>query len=230
MNKKKFFFYIFLVLFILGGMILVFISPGNDVEEFETTEEIVKEQVVSDENEYIIEFLNQIAGLKASNIEIKNSPVSITGEFLAPRETILNGFDYLLKSNQNDNIENIQIDIGDNFINLSCDYKINNTIKTPISLKLNPSLDSNKNLVLKVDEVKFLDLKLASWIVDFGVNNILKDIFEKGNNLKVEFKDSEVILAKENFDGINLEKLSVKEESLEITMNIDLEKILLRGE
>lgn len=229
MNKKKFFFYIFLVLFILGGMILVFISPGNDVEEFKTTEEIVKEQVVSDENEYIIEFLNQIAGLKASNIEIKNSPVSITGEFLAPRETILNGFDYLLKSNQNDNIENIQIDIGDNFINLSCDYKINNTIKTPISLKLNPSLDSNKNLVLKVDEVKFLDLKLASWIVDFGVNNILKDIFEKGNNLKVEFKDSEVILAKENFDGINLEKLSVKEESLEITMNIDLEKILLRG-
>lgn len=230
MNKKKFFFYIFLVLFILGGIILVFISPGNDVEEFKTTEEIVKEQVVSDENEYIIEFLNQIAGLKASNIEIKNSPVSITGEFLAPRETILNGFDYLLKSNQNDNIENIQIDIGDNFINLSCDYKINNTIKTPISLKLNPSLDSNKNLVLKVDEVKFLDLKLASWIVDFGVNNILKDIFEKGNNLKVEFKDSEVILAKENFDGINLEKLSVKEESLEITMNIDLEKILLRGE
>ncbi|MFI3209845.1 MAG: hypothetical protein R3Y64_02135 [Peptostreptococcaceae bacterium] len=229
MNKKKFFFYIFLVLFILGGIILVFISPGNDVEEFKTTEEIVKEQVVSDENEYIIEFLNQIAGLKASNIEIKNSPVSITGEFLAPRETILNGFDYLLKSNQNDNIENIQIDIGDNFINLSCDYKINNTIKTPISLKLNPSLDSNKNLVLKVDEVKFLDLKLASWIVDFGVNNILKDIFEKGNNLKVEFKDSEVILAKENFDGINLEKLSVKEESLEITMNIDLEKILLRG-
>ena len=105
-------------------------------------------------------------------------------------------------------------------------YKITNKITTPIEVKVIPSLNEDKDLVLKIDEVKFLDLKIANWIVDLGVKNFVKDFFSGNNNLAMEFNDGNVLIDKSNFKGVVLNNISIDSKMLKLDMRIDLEKLI----
>lgn len=174
-----------------------------------------------------IKFLRQIAGVKATEIEIIDNPVGIKGEFLAPRESILNAVDYFLKDTKNSKMENTGIDLGKGYIDLSTDYKVNSFITTPIKVKVKPSLDESKNLVLEVYELKFLDLKIANWIVNMGVESFIKDWFPKDKDFKVTFEEGRVIVDKSNFESIILNEISIDPKGMKIDMIINLEKIIV---
>ena len=152
--------------------------------------------------------------------------VGIKGEFLAPKESILNGVDYFLKHTENDKMTNVKVDIGDSYIAIRVDYKITKSITTPIEVKIIPTLNNNKDLELKIKEVKFLDLKVADWIVNMGLKSFIKDWFPKDENINVEFKDGVVVIYKDNFNGIELDKLKVESTGLNINMTIDLNTII----
>ena len=57
-------------------------------------------------------------------------------------------------------MENVKVDIGKGYIYIIVDYKITKNITTPIEVKVVPTLNNNKDLELKIQEVKFLDLAM----------------------------------------------------------------------
>ncbi len=227
MKNKKFFIglSIFILLF---SVIILFNSKNNKYTNNETINKnnIEKNKELSSKNNSKIEFLKSIKGVKAKNIELIGSPVGLDGEFLVPREAILNGVNYFFKRTKNDKIDDINVDIGEGYIDFSAAYKLNENIKTPVMIRIYPTLDDKKNLVLNIDEVRFLDLKLYDWLVDFGVKNIIKDLFSNNTNLNIDFKEGFVIIYKENFDEITLNKLKINSDCLIIDMFINLEKII----
>ena len=190
-------------------------KPNNKVETTEDKNTIEE-----------LEFLKSISGLKAKNIELIDSPVGIKGEFLLPRESILNGVDYFLKHTENSKMTNVKVDLGNGYIDIRVDYKIIKKIDTPIEVKVVPLLNKNKDLELKIDEFKFLDLKIADWIVDIGLKSFIKDWFPKDEDINIEFKEGVVVIYKDNFKGISLDSLKVKETGLNINMTIDLNIII----
>ena len=54
------------------------------------------------------------------------------------------------------------------YTNSSCNNSFirNKNITTPIKVKVVPTLNNNKDLELKIQEVKFLDLKISDWLVN----------------------------------------------------------------
>lgn len=199
----------------------------KNIENTNTTEkveEIPQEDFNKDKKE--LSFLKSISGIKANEIELIDNPIGLKGEFIAPSKSILKGIDYFLKDTQNSKMENIKIDFGEGYIFLKTTYKVNTFIKTPIEVKVKPTVDSSKNLVLQVYDFKFLDLKIADWILNIGVESFVKDWFPVDKEIKVTFEDGEVIIDRSNFESIILNSISINENGLKIDMIVDLEKVI----
>ena len=226
MNLKKISILIVILVLVLLG-VYVFISINKD-----TTNDIIYEPNTQTEilenNETIqeIEFLKSISGVKANDIELIDNPVGIKGEYIAPKESILKGVDYFLQHTKNDKMENVKVDIGKGYISIRVDYNIIKNITTPIEVKVIPSLNVNKDLELKIQEVKFLDLKISDWLVNIALKSFIKDWFPKNKDINIDFKEGFVIIYKDNFKGINIDKLKVELTGLNIDMTIDLNIII----
>ncbi|MGL5084631.1 MAG: hypothetical protein ACRC68_02760, partial [Clostridium sp.] len=95
-------------------------------------------------------------------------------------------------------------------------------IKTPIELIVSPSLNENEDLVINIDEVKFLDIKIADFIVNIAVNSFIKDWFPSDSDLKIDFNKGNVVIYKENLKGIVLKNVSVESDGLKINAIINL--------
>lgn len=96
-------------------------------------------------------------------------------------------------------------------------------IKTiSIEVKVVPKLNNDKGLELKIKEVKFLDLKIANWIVNLGINSFIKDWFPKDEYINIDFKEGLVVIYKDNFKEIELDSLEIESTGLNINMTIDL--------
>ena len=134
-------------------------KPNNKIEATDNKETI-----------QTIEFLKSISGLKAKNIELIDNPVGIKGEFLAPKESILNGVDYFLKHTENDKMTNVKVDIGDSYIAIRVDYKITKSIATPIEVKIIPTLNNNKDL----ENIETIVVVTNKQKLDFKSDKIIK--------------------------------------------------------
>lgn len=190
-------------------------------------QETEKEEASTDVEgkESILKFIEAISGLEANNIEIIDNPVGFKGEFFVPDEAIVNGVNYFLKETNNDKMENLNIVSEEEAINIKIDYKVTSNIKTPIEVKIKPTINEAKDLVINIEEVKFLDLKIAKWIVNLALDNFIKDWFPRNGDFKVDFNKSNVIIYKDNFNGIEISNISL-ENGLEIEVVIDLKKVL----
>ena len=173
----------------------------------------------------ILRFMKAISGIKANSIEIIDNPVGISGEFFAPDETLIRGLNYFLKETNNDKMENLNIVSEKGAINIKIDYRVTNKIKTPIEVKIKPTINETKDLVINIEEVRFLDLKISKWIVNLALDNFIEDWFPKDGNLKIDFNKSNVIVYKENFNGLEINNISL-ENGLEINVVVDLEKLI----
>lgn len=224
MNLKKISILIATVIIVLLGIFTFIYINNNDDVSYNPNNKL--EYIQNNETIQELEFLKSISGVKAKNIELIDNPVGIKGEFIAPKESILKGVDYFLQHTKNDKMENVKVDLGKGYISISVDYKITKNITTPIKVKVIPTLNNNKDLELKIQEVKFLDLKISDWLVNIALKSFIKDWFPKNKDINIDFKEGFVIIYKDNFKGINIDKLKVELTGLNIDMTIDLNIII----
>jgi hypothetical protein len=197
-----------------------------------SNENIKNEQSINSETydiEKAVEFLGSVSGVKAVDVEIINNPIGFKGELFVPKESIANGVDYYLSHTNNEKMKDLKISIDEKFISIYVNYKVNNIIKTPIEVIIKPILNENKDLVINIDEVKFLDIKVADWIVNLTLNSFIKDWFPSNGDLRIEFNKGNVVIYKENFQGISLNNISIEDQGLNINMSIDLKKIIMKS-
>ena len=223
-NKNKIIIIISALIILIAGYFIIKTNNTSDNKVNTKVEQNIKQENKSLEEG--LDFLKEIAGVKANNIELINNPVGLKGEFVAPRESILKGVDYFLKDTKNDKMEDIGIDIGNGYIYLRTTYKVNSFIKTPIEVKVKPSLDKEKDLVLEVSQFKFLDLNVPKWIVNLGLKNFIKDWFPDDNKFKVTFEEGKVVIDKSNYDKIIIDNISIDNNAMKIDMIINLEKMV----
>lgn len=224
-NKKQKIFLGIIIFFILSATIIFSIKkldtqPTQQVKKIENNKDIVENSEAKN-----LTFFRDIAGVKATNIELIDNPVGVKGEFLVPEKSILNGINYFLKETKNDKISNVNIDIEENGIIAKVDYKVNQNITTPIEVKFLPTVDKNNNLILNIKEVKLLDLKLYDWIVDIALKSFIKDWFSKDSNINVKFEKGNVVIDKNNFKEVMLKNISLGSKDLKINMIIDFNHI-----
>lgn len=224
-NKKQKIFLGIIIFLILSATIIFSIKkletqPIQQVKKIEKNKDIVENSEAKN-----LTFFRDIAGVKATNIELIDNPVGVKGEFLVPEKSILNGINYFLKETKNDKISNVNIDIEENGIIAKVDYKVNQNITTPIEVKFLPTVDKNNNLILNIKEVKLLDLKLYDWIVDIALKSFIKDWFSKDSNIDVKFEKGNVVIDKNNFKQVMLKNISLGSEDLKINMIIDFNHI-----
>lgn len=224
-NKKQKFFLGIIIFFILSATI-IFSIKKLDTQPIQQVKKIEKNKdIVENSESKNLTFFRDIAGVKATNIELIDNPVGVKGEFLVPEKSILNGINYFLKETKNDKINNVNIDIEENGIIAKVDYKVNQNITTPIEVKFLPTVDKNNNLILNIKEVKLLDLKLYDWIVDIALKSFIKDWFSKDSNIDVKFEKGNVVIDKNNFKEVMLKNISLGSKDLKINMIIDFNHI-----
>ncbi|MBN8047752.1 hypothetical protein J0A94_07890 [Paraclostridium bifermentans] len=224
-NKKQKIFLGIIIFLILFATIIFSIKkldtqPTQQVKKIENNKDLVENSESKN-----LTFFRNIAGVKATNIELIDNPVGVKGEFLVPEKSILNGINYFLKETKNDKINNVNIDIEENGIIAKVDYKVNQNITTPIEVKFLPTVDKNNNLILNIKEVRLLDLKLYDWIVDIALKSFIKDWFSKDSNIDVKFEKGNVVIDKNNFKQVMLKNISLGSKDLKINMIIDFNHI-----
>ncbi|WP_394867537.1 hypothetical protein [Paraclostridium bifermentans] len=226
MKNKKQNFFLGIIIFLILSATIIFSIKKLDTQ---TTQQVKKiennKDIVENSEAKNLTFFRDIAGVKATNIELIDNPVGVKGEFLVPEKSILNGINYFLKETKNDKISNVNIDIEENGIIAKVDYKVNQNITTPIEVKFLPTVDKNNNLILNIKEVKLLDLKLYDWIVDIALKSFIKDWFSKDSNIDVKFEKGNVVIDKNNFKQVMLKNISLGSKDLKINMIIDFNHI-----
>ena len=201
-----------LILLIIFGV--MFISKNNKIKS-EIKEENNSGSITETEEigQGTLGFLKSIVGVKAESLEIINKPViGIKGSVFAPEEAIVKGINYFLQQTNNNKMKNLKIDIEDNTIDIYVNYNVKSDKDIPIKMKIKPSLNESKDLVIDIGEVKVLDMK--TFVIDWFDNS----------NIKVEYGKNNVIISKENFKNVNLNSIEVKNEGILLDMIINLEK------
>ncbi|MDU0298205.1 hypothetical protein RWY47_15235 [Paraclostridium sp. MRS3W1] len=224
-NKKRKIFLGVIIFFTLSSFMLFSIKKldtqsKQQVKKIENSEDKVKNT-----EEKNLTFFRDIAGVKATNVELIDNPVGVKGEFSVPEKSILNGINYFLKETKNEKISNVNIHIEKQGIIAKVDYKVNKSITTPIEVKFLPIVDKSNNLILNIKEVKLLDLKLYDWVVDIALKSFIKDWFSKDSNINVKFEKGNVIIDKNNFKGVMLKNISLESKGVKINMIIDFNYI-----
>ncbi|MEN2257778.1 hypothetical protein AAIB48_08365 [Paraclostridium benzoelyticum] len=224
-NKKQKIFLGIIIFFILSATIIFSIKKLDTQQNQQVKKIENNKDAVENSKEKNLTFFRDIAGVKATNIELIDNPVGVKGEFLVPEKFILNGINYFLKQTKNDKISNVNIDIEESGIIAKVDYKVNKSVTTPIEVKFLPTVDKNNNLILNIKEVKLLDLKLYDWIVDIALKSFIKDWFSKDSNIDVKFEKGNVVIDKNNFKEVVLKNISLGPKDLKINMIIDFNYI-----
>lgn len=226
MKNKKQKIFLGIIIFLILSATIIFSIKKLETQPIQQVKKIEKNKdIVENSESKNLTFFRDIAGVKATNIELIDNPVGVKGEFLVPEKSILNGINYFLKETKNDKISNVNIDIEENGIIAKVDYKVNQNITTPIEVKFLPTVDKNNNLILNIKEVKLLDLKLYDWIVDIALKSFIKDWFSKDSNINVKFEKGNVVIDKNNFKEVMLKNISLGPKNLKINMIIDFNHI-----
>ncbi len=171
----------------------------------------------------VLELLRKIDGLEIKSAILENEPVGIKAFIEAPKETVVKGVEYFLEGNKN--FSEINIITKDGYLDIFTKYNLNGMI-TPIKAKLYIGLDEAKNLILNIKDLKFLDINISDWIVDFGLTTFCKDIFSSNKNLNISIDKGNIIIYKDNFKKFSLNDILIKEDVLELYIFINLEEIL----
>lgn len=210
-----------LILLIIFG--IMFISKNNkikpEIKEQNNSNSIIETKEIG---QGTLEFLKSIVGVKAENLEIINKPViGIKGSIFAPEEAIVKGINYFLQQTNNNKMKNLKIDIEDNTIDIYVNYNVKSDKDIPVKMKIKPSLNESKDLIIDIGEVKILDLKVANFIVNLVMKTFVIDWFDN-SNIKVEYEKNNVIISKENFKNVNFNSIEVKNEGILLDMVINL--------
>lgn len=227
MNKR-----LVIIIVLIASMLIIFGAVSINIINRNKNENIIENNneannIERSENQNeILNFISSISGLQANNIEVIKEPLGIKGELFAPEATILNGINYFLEKTNNEKMKDVKVRIEDDYISLYVNYEVSNDIKTPIEVKLKPSLNSDEDLIITIEEVRCLELKISDWIVNLVLNSFATDWFPEDGEINVKFDNGDVIVYKENFKEINLKSVSLEETGLKINAIIDLKHFI----
>lgn len=230
-NKKKYLKWICLIFIVF--IITIFIkfsdnnSKGNKYSKIDKVEtSISNEQEKSIKN--TIDFVSSIYGLEVNYLKVIKDPVGLKGKLVAPKETVTNGLDYIIDNIiKNDKLDDMDISLNEGSATVNVIYKVTEKIKTPVEMTIIPKLTNNKSLQIEIKEVKFLDMKIFKWIVDFSTSKFIKEWIPKDSKFKIDYKDGNIVIDKNNFKGITFNDINITTKSLDFDIIFDLEKIMI---
>ena len=230
-NKKKYLKWICLIFIVF--IITIFIkfsdnnSKGNKYSKIDNVEtSISNEQEKSIKN--TIDFVSSIYGLEVNYLKVIKDPVGLKGKLVAPKETVTNGLDYIIDNIiKNDKLDDMDISLNEGSATVNVIYKVTEKIKTPVEMTIIPKLTNDKSLQIEIKEVKFLDMKIFKWIVDFSTSKFIKEWIPKDSKFKIDYKDGNIVIDKNNFKGITFNDINITTKSLDFDIIFDLEKIMI---
>lgn len=230
-NKKKYLKWICLIFIVF--IITIFIkfsdnnSKGNKYSKIDKVEtSISNEQEKSIKN--TIDFVSSIYGLEVNYLKVIKDPVGLKGKLVAPKETVTNGLDYIIDNIiKNDKLDDMDISLNEGSATVNVIYKVTEKIKTPVEMTIIPKLTNDKSLQIEIKEVKFLDMKIFKWIVDFSTSKFIKEWIPKDSKFKIDYKDGNIVIDKNNFKGITFNDINITTKSLDFDIIFDLEKIMI---
>ncbi|WP_042273820.1 hypothetical protein [[Clostridium] dakarense] len=224
----------------LGFAILLIIfmfmkfNKEDNKENIKTPKDKIEANHSSTENKSIkntVEFVSYLYGLEVNELKVINNPVGFKGNVIAPKETVDNGLNYIMNNIvKNEKLENVKVSLGEDTATINVNYKINNKIKTPVEMTIKPMINKDRDLQIEIKEVKFLDIKVFKWLVDFSTNKFIKEWIPEDNQFKIKFNDGNVIIDKSNFKGTTFNDVNIKPDNLNINLTFDLEKIMTNME
>ena len=210
--KRKNIFIMLLILFILFGIgIFEYVKINNNKNTVDldtnTNIKIDKEQV---------DLLQSLVGLESKDMKILDNPLRIEGNFYIPEETVLTYINHYLKKSNNKDVENTQVFINKNGMTISGQYKLLSYIKTPIDVDIIPSLSSDEDLILKIKDIKLLNLSLSDDITNAIVKSWVADL------KYVIVNNEDLIIDKNIFGNATIKGIIVKENYLVVDVSVRL--------
>lgn len=215
MKDKKRYLIIGLVLaiLILGTVSFVYLSKSEN-EEKNQVNITTEENLNLDDKQ--IELFNILVGLESKEMKIVSNPLRIEGTFIIPKDTALNGIEYYLKSSNNKDIKDVEIELDSNTLKVNAKYNLFGKFKTPVEMSVVPSLTKESDIKLDLKDIKVLNLKINQKIID----GIIGNWFSNLNGISVDGGD--VVIDKRNFKSISIKDLSIEDSKLLIGLSLKL--------
>lgn len=198
-------------------------SINSKIDKVETS--ISNEQEKSIKN--TIDFVSSMYGLEVNYLKVINDPVGLRGKLITPNKTVTSGLNYIMDNIiKNDKLDDIKISLNEGSAIINVIYKVTDKIKTPVEMTIIPKLTNDNSLQIEIKEVKFSDIKIFKWIVDFSTSKFIKEWIPKDSKFKIEYKDGNVVIDKNNFKGVTFNDITITSKSLDFDITFDLEKIM----
>lgn len=231
-NKKKSLKWIILISILLI-IIIIFIkfSDNKTKDNINSKLDKVETSISNNQEESIkntIDFVSSIYGLEVNYLKVIKDPVGLKGKIIAPKYTVTSGLNYIMGNIiKNDKLDDMKISLNEGSATINVIYKITDKIKTPVEMTIIPKLTNDKSIQIEIKEVKFLDIKIFKWIVDFSTSKFIKEWIPKDSKFKIEYKEGNIVIDKNNFKGITFNDITITPKSLDFDITFDLEKIMI---
>ncbi len=230
-NKKKYLKWIGLIFIVFIITIFIKFSDNNSKSNKDSKIEKVETSISNEQEESIkntIDFVRSIYGLEVKYLKVIKDPVGLKGKLIAPKETVTNGLDYIIDNIiKNDKLDDMDISLNEGSATINVIYKLTEKIKTPVEMTIIPKLTNEKSLQIEIKEVKFLDMKIFKWIVNFSTSKFIKEWIPKDSEFKIDYKDGNIVIDKNNFKSITFNDINITTKSLDLDITFDLEKIMI---
>lgn len=230
-NKKKNLKWIGLISILLI-ISTIFIKLSNNTKDNIDSKIDKVEASISNEQEAsiknTIDFISSIYGLEVNYLKVIKDPVGLKGKLIAPKETVTSGLDYIMDNIiKNDKLDDMKISLNEGSATINVIYKVTDKIKTPVEMTIVPKLTKDKSLQIEIKEVRFLDMKIFKWLVDFSTSKFIKEWIPKDSGFEIEYKDGNIVIDKNNFKGITFNDINITTKSLDLDITFDIEKIMM---
>ena len=163
---------------------------------------------------------NIISGIDFKNIYLTDNMSKVTLDIIVSSDDVKSMIDYYLQQTNNIKIDETNIEIKENSILLTANYKITDDIITPIEIELIPSITNNNDLQLEIVNIKLLELKIPDKLLNIIFDRFIADLFTDA-----EINGTNIIINKDKFEGIILNNIVINLDEMIINVTMDVNKV-----
>ena len=205
---KKVFILLTIGIILIGtiiGLLIYKNKPTEPQKELETKDESI-ESIISN-----IDF---------KNIYLTDNMSKTTLDIVVSSNDVKSMIDYYLQQKNNIKIDETKVEIKENSILLTANYKITDDIITPIEIELIPSITNDNDLQLEITNIKLLELKIPDKLLNIIFDRFIADLF---TNAKIN--GTNIIINKDKFEGIILNNIVIDLDEMIINVTMDVNKV-----
>ena len=205
---KKVLIFLTISIILIGTIIGLLIYNNRSIElqkELETKDESIE---------------NIISGIDFKNIYLTDNMSKVTLDVIVSSDDVKSMIDYYLQQTNNIKIDETNVEIKENSILLTANYKITDDIITPIEIELIPSITNNNDLQLEIVNIKLLELKIPDKLLNIIFDRFIADLFTDA-----EINGTNIIIKKDKFEGIILNNIVINLDEMIINVTMDVNKV-----